>query len=129
MSSENLVILIGRMGKDPEMRQTQSGKSVVNFSMATSYKPKNGDEQTEWHNVVAWDKLADIIHKYMKKGSQLYIKGKLQTRKWQDKDGNDRYTTEIVANDMVMMGSKDGGNSTPTQSDSRTEQPMEDIPF
>ena len=106
----NKVILIGTMGRDPEMQYSASGTAVCTISVATSesWKDKSGEkvEKTEWHRVVAFQKLAEIMGKYLVKGSTLYIEGKLQTRKWQDKDGADRYTTEIVARDMQMLGSK-----------------------
>ena len=110
MKGINKVILIGTMGRDPEMQYSASGTAVCTISVATSesWKDKSGEkvEKTEWHRVVAFQKLAEIMGKYLVKGSTLYIEGKLQTRKWQDKDGNDRYTTEIVARDMQMLGSK-----------------------
>ncbi|WP_417912029.1 single-stranded DNA-binding protein [Candidatus Electronema sp. TJ] len=108
----NKVILIGNLGKDPEMRYTQAGMPVASFSLATSERRKGQDgqmqEQTEWHSIVAWDKLAEICKEYLHKGSKVYIEGKLQTRKWQDKDGHDRWTTEIVARDMKMLTPKGG---------------------
>ncbi len=114
----NKVILIGNLGKDPEIRYTQSGAAVVNFSIATTERWKGQDgqqqEQTEWHNIVAWKRLAEICSEFLSKGSKVYIEGKLQTRKWQDKDGNDKYTTEIVARDMQMLtprGASGGGGS------------------
>ncbi|MFZ5798547.1 MAG: single-stranded DNA-binding protein [Desulfobulbus sp.] len=103
----NKVILIGNLGADPEIRYTQSGTPVVNFRLATteSWKGQDGQmqEQTEWHNIVAWKRLAEICSEYLAKGSKVYIEGKLQTRKWQDQNGNDRYTTEIVAREMKML--------------------------
>lgn len=107
----NKVILVGNLGQDPETKYTPSGDAVTNLSIATSeqWKDKNSGEKkerTEWHRVVMWRKLAEIAAEYLRKGSQVYIEGKLQTRKWQDKDGNDRYTTEIVANEMQMLGGK-----------------------
>ena len=109
--SVNKVILVGNLGKDPELRYTPSGAAVVNFSLATSetYKDRDGNRQTktEWHNIVAWRQLAEICGKYLHKGKQVYIEGSLQTRKWQDRDGNDRYTTEILANQMQMLGRAD----------------------
>lgn len=103
----NKAILIGNLGRDPEQRYTQAGKAVTSFSIATTerWKDKEGQqqEQTEWHNIVAWDRLAEICSEYLSKGSRVYIEGKLQTRKWQDKDGSDRYTTEIVAKEMKML--------------------------
>lgn len=106
--SVNKVILVGNLGKDPELRYTPSGTAVVNFPLATSenFKDRDGNrqEKTEWHNIVAWRQLAEICGKYLHKGKQIYIEGKLQTRKWQDKNGVDRYTTEIVADSMQMLG-------------------------
>ena len=111
MASVNKVILIGNLGKDPEMKFMQNGKAVANFSIATSesWKDKSSGEKkekTEWHNIVTFEKLAEICGQYLKKGSTVYIEGKLQTRKWQDKSGVDRYTTEILANEMKMLGGK-----------------------
>ena len=140
----NKVILIGNLGKDPEIRYTQSGAAVVNFSIATTERWKGQDgqqqEQTEWHNIVAWKRLAEICSEYLNKGSKVYIEGKLQTRKWQDKDGNDRYTTEIVARDMQMLtprgassGGGDGyGDSSGGYNDLPQEPPPntgDDVPF
>ena len=109
MSDLNKVMLIGRLGKDPETRYTPNGKAVASFSIATSERwKKDGEKQerTEWHNVVAFEKLAEIISQYLTKGSQVFVEGKLQTRKWQDKEGKDRYTTEIVASSMQMLGGR-----------------------
>jgi len=111
----NKVILIGHLGRDPEVRYTPSGSAVANVSLATSegWKDKTTGEQqerTEWHRVVFFSRLAEIVGEYLKKGSQVYVEGRLQTRKWQDKSGQDRYTTEIIANDMQMLGSR--GEST-----------------
>tara|TARA_B100000963_G_C22598729_1_gene659194 strand:- start:1334 stop:1807 length:474 start_codon:yes stop_codon:yes gene_type:complete len=108
-SSVNKVILIGNLGKDPEVRHLDSGVGVANFSIATSetYKDRNSGErvsQTEWHNVVLWRGLADIAEKYLKKGDKIYIEGKLRTRSWQDQQGNNRYTTEVIADNMTMLG-------------------------
>lgn len=120
MAGVNKVILVGNLGKDPEVRHLENGAAVANFSIATSesYKDKNGNrqEQTEWHNIVLWRGLAQIAEKYLRKGSQVYIEGKLKTRSWQDKDGNTRYTTEVVGDNMTMLGSRSGGNdnSPPT---------------
>jgi len=112
--SVNKVILVGRLGKDPETRYMTNGEAVTNFSIATSenWKDKSGEKQekTEWHNCVAYRKLAEIIAEYVRKGSQIYVEGKLQTRKWQTKEGQDRYTTEIIVNEMQMLGSKSGGS-------------------
>jgi single-strand DNA-binding protein len=112
--SVNKVILVGRLGKDPETRYMTNGEAVTNFSLATSetWKDKSGEKQekTEWHNCVAYRKLAEIIAEYVKKGSQIYVEGKLQTRKWQTKEGQDRYTTEIVVDQMQMLGGKSSGS-------------------
>jgi single-strand DNA-binding protein len=109
----NKVILVGNLGRDPEVRYSPNGQAVANITLATSdsWKDKNtGDKQerTEWHRVVFFGKLAEIAGEYLKKGMQVYVEGRLQTRKWQDKDGADRYTTEIVASDMQMLGSREG---------------------
>ena len=110
----NKVILVGNLGNDPDIRYTAGGAAVANISVATtdSWKDKESGEQqdrTEWHPVVFFGRLAEIVGEYLKKGSQVYLEGRLQTRKWQDKSGNDRYTTEIVANDMQMLGGRAGG--------------------
>jgi single-strand DNA-binding protein len=110
----NKVILVGNLGQDPETRAMPSGKAVTNVRIATSesWRDKNTGEQkeqTEWHTVVFFDRLAEIAAEYLRKGSQVYVEGKLRTRKWQDKSGNDRYSTEIVANEMQMLGSRGGG--------------------
>jgi single-strand DNA-binding protein len=112
----NKVILIGNLGNDPEVKYTASGSAVANVSIATSenWKDKTtgeNQERTEWHRVVFFGKLAEIVGEYLKKGSQVFVEGRLQTRKWQDKEGQDRYTTEIVANEMQMLGSRGGGGS------------------
>ncbi|HEU0189058.1 MAG TPA: single-stranded DNA-binding protein [Gallionella sp.] len=114
--SVNKVILIGRLGKDPETRYMTNGEAVTNATLATSenWKDKNGEKQekTEWHNLVFYRRLAEIAGEYLKKGSQIYVEGKLQTRKWQTKEGQDRYTTEIIVNEMTMLGSKSSGSSS-----------------
>lgn len=114
--SVNKVILVGRLGKDPETRYMTSGEAVTNATLATSenWKDKNGEKQekTEWHNLVFYRRLAEIAGEYLKKGSQIYVEGKLQTRKWQDKEGRDRYTTEIVVNEMTMLGGKPSGSGS-----------------
>jgi single-strand DNA-binding protein len=112
----NKVILIGHLGKDPEVRYMPSGNAVCNVTLATSdsWKDKQSGEtkdRTEWHNLVFYGRLAEIAGEYLRKGSQAYVEGRLQTRKWQDKSGNDRYTTEIVVNDMQMLGGRSGGGS------------------
>ena len=112
----NKVILVGNLGQDPEMKYTASGVAIANISVATtdSWSDKQTGEKvtkTEWHRVVAFQRLAEIMGEYLKKGSQVYIEGKLQTRKWQDQNGQDRWTTEIVANDMQMLGGRAEGGS------------------
>ncbi len=111
--SVNKVILIGRLGKDPETRYMPNGEAVTNVTLATSetWKDKSGakQEKTEWHNLVFYRRLAEIAGEYLKKGSQVYVEGRLQTRKWQDKEGRDRYTTEIIADQMQMLGGKSAG--------------------
>ncbi len=114
----NKVILIGNLGRDPETRYTQGGSAVTNLRLATaeSWKDKQTGEQqerTEWHSVVCFARLGEIAGEYLRKGSKVYIEGRLQTRKWQDKDGNDRYSTEIVANDMQMLDSRGGEAGDP----------------
>jgi single-strand DNA-binding protein len=112
MASVNKVILIGNLGRDPETRYMPDGGAVTNVSIATteSWKDKNGEKQekTEWHRIAFFGKLAEIAGEYLKKGSQVYVEGRLQTRKWQDKDGQDKYTTEIIADRMQMLGSRQG---------------------
>jgi single-strand DNA-binding protein len=113
MASVNKVILIGNLGRDPETRYMPEGGAITNISIATTdkWKDKNGEmqEKTEWHRVAFFGKLAEIAGEYLKKGSQVYVEGRLQTRKWQDKEGQDKYTTEVVANVMQMLGSRQGG--------------------
>ena len=116
MASINKVMLIGNLGKDPEIRYMPSGDAIANLTLATTenWKDKSGEKQekTEWHRISMFGRLAEIAGEYLKKGSSVYIEGKLQTRKWQDKEGNDRYTTEIVANEMKMLGSRPSGGDT-----------------
>lgn len=113
MGSLNKVLLIGNLGKDPEVKSMTSGHKVANFSIATSesWKDKEGNrtEKTEWHNIVMWRGLAEIAEKYLRKGSQVMIEGKLQTRSWDDQSGQKRYMTEIVADNLVMLGKKGDG--------------------
>lgn len=113
MASVNKVILIGNLGRDPEIRYMPSGDAVANLRIATTdkFKDKSGEQQevTEWHSVAFFGKQAEICGQYLKKGSQIYVEGSLRTRKWQDKDGNDRYTTEIRGDRMQMLGSRGGG--------------------
>lgn len=113
MSSLNKVLLIGRLGKDPDIRYTAEGSPVANFSLATSEfwtdKSGNRQERTEWHNIVAWNKLADLSKRYLAKGRQVYIEGRIRTREWDDRDGNKRRTTEVIASQMVLLGSRAEG--------------------
>lgn len=106
--SVNKVILVGNIGADPELRQTQSGTSVANFNLATSETVK-GEKKTEWHRIVTFGRTAENCSEYLHKGSQVCLEGKLQTRKWQDRDGNDRYTTEVVAFSVTFLSNKAGG--------------------
>ena len=125
MASVNKVILIGNLGKDPEVRYLPSGDAVANISIATTetWKDKGGEKQekTEWHRVSMFSKLAEIAGEYLKKGSQVYIEGRLETRKWTDKEGHERYTTEIRADRMQMLGSRSGGSE-------RMAPPEDDAP-
>ena len=131
----NKVILVGNLGADPDTRYMPSGKAVTNIRVATSESWKDrqtGDmqERTEWHSIVMYDKLGEIAAEYLRKGSQVYIEGKLRTRKWQDKEGKDRYTTEIIADQMQMLGGRGGGggaSSEPREPRSPSRQaPAED---
>ncbi len=128
--SVNKVILVGNVGKDPEVRHLDSGVAVANFPLATSesYTAKNGERvtTTEWHNVVLWRGLADVAEKYVTKGRQLYIEGRIRTRSYDDKDGNKRYITEIYGDVMQMLGSKDSGQGT--ESGGSTEASRAAIP-
>lgn len=131
MASLNKVQLIGNLGADPETRYTASGDAVCNLRIATTekWKDKNSGEQreaTEWHRVVFYRKLAEVAGQYLRKGSQVYIEGKLVTRKWQDKDGQDKYTTEIQGVEMVMLGSASGGRSTNDNGPSQHQQDKQD---
>ncbi|MEK6594863.1 MAG: single-stranded DNA-binding protein [Pseudomonadota bacterium] len=114
MASVNKVIIVGNLGRDPEVRYLPEGGAVANISVATTdtWKDKSGEKQerTEWHRVAFFGKLAEIAGEYLKKGSQVYVEGALRTRKWQDKEGKERYTTEIVADRMQMLGSRGGGS-------------------
>lgn len=141
MASLNKVLLIGNLGRDPETRYMPDGGAITSASIATTekWKDKAGErqEKTEWHRVVFFGKLAEIAGEYLKKGSQVYVEGRLQTRKWQDKEGQDRYTTEIVANAMQMLGSRgergESAESTETQAPAKTggkfDDFEDDIPF
>jgi single-strand DNA-binding protein len=113
MASVNKVIIVGNLGKDPEVRYTPNGNAVCNLRIATTRAWKNRDsgdkmEETEWHSVVLYDRAAEIAGEYLKKGRSVYIEGRLKTRKWQDKDGNDRYTTEVVSENMQLLGGREG---------------------
>jgi single-strand DNA-binding protein len=129
MASVNKVILIGNVGRDPETRYAASGDAIVNLSLATSdtWKDKNGEKQerTEWHRVSFFGKTAEIAGQYLRKGSQVYIEGRLQTRKWTDKEGQERYTTEIVADRMQMLGSK-SATDEPSAAQSRPASTSDD---
>lgn len=141
MAGVNKVILVGNLGKDPEVRYLEGGTAVANFTIATSeyYTDKSTNEKktiTEWHNVVLWRGLAELAEKYLKKGNQVYIEGKLRTRKWQDKDGSDRYTTEVVGDSMQMLGKKEDNSSvqqqnqtTPTPEIDKQDSETDDLPF
>lgn len=126
MASVNKVILVGNLGRDPEVRYMPNGEAVCNFSIATtdSWKDKNGQKQerTEWHNIVMYRKLAEIAGEYLKKGRPVYVEGRLQTRKWQTKEGQDRYTTEIIADQMQMLGGRDNGGSNASYDDMNQDQ-------
>jgi len=127
----NKAMVIGNLGNDPDVRYTQSGTPVATFSIATSerWKDKDGQmqETTEWHKIVVWRALAEVCREYLKKGDKVYIEGKMQTRKWQDSDGNDRFMTEIIARNMEMLGKKHGEslpNPVPNE-----ENPKDEVPF
>jgi len=131
MASINKVIVVGNLGKDPETRYAPSGDAITNITVATTdtWKDKATGEKkeaTEWHRVAFFGKLAEIAGQYLKKGSQVYIEGKLRTRKWQDKDGLDRYTTEIIADVMQMLGSRQGSGEAPTREREATSAPTAD---
>lgn len=143
MAGINKVILVGRLGRDPEVRYTPDGTAIANFSIATSEEWKDKStgekkEKTEWHRIVAFRRLGEICGEYLSKGRQVYIEGRLQTRDWQDKDGNKRYTTEIVASQMQMLGSREsyenrggsgfGKEEVPTGSEFPNSHD-DDIPF
>lgn len=142
MAGVNKVILVGNLGKDPEVRHLENGAAVANFPIATteSYKDKNGNrqEQTEWHNIVLWRGLADIAEKYLRKGSQVYIEGKLRSRSWEDKEGNTRYITEVIGDNLTMLGGKppaESNDSPVVKSNPATkpaavqEEDDDDLPF
>jgi single-strand DNA-binding protein len=141
----NKVMIIGRLGRDPEMRYTPGGSPVTTFSVAAGRQWKDGNgeprEETEWFNVVAWNKLAEICHEYLRKASRVYIEGRLQTRQWQDQEGQTRYRTEVIATDMIILDSRPARDSQPQDEPERRPAPRggyqydapdigdEDIPF
>lgn len=141
MAGVNKVILVGNLGKDPETRHLENGAVVTKFPIATSesYKTKDGNkvEQTEWHNVVLWRGLAEVADKYLKKGNSVYIEGKIRTRSWDDKDGNKKYFTEIVGDNLTMLGGRKsenepaehGSDSAPGSMESNSPTPTDDLPF
>lgn len=139
MAGVNKVILVGNLGKDPEVRYLDSGVAVANFSLATTenYKNKQGEKvsQTEWHNIVLWRGLAEVAEKWLKKGSSVYIEGKIRTNKWEDKEGNTRYNTEILADNMTMLGNRIHSDVS-VKNDSKTSSEIksvndenDDLPF
>ena len=144
MAGVNKVILVGNLGKDPEVRYLDSGVAVANFTLDTTenYKNKQGEKvsQTEWHNIVLWRGLAEVAEKWLKKGSSIYVEGKIRNRKWEDKDGNTRYNTEVLADNMTMLGSRNGSaelNSNADNSINSSEKSLnsneldnsDDLPF
>ena len=138
MASLNRALLIGNVGNDPEIRTLNNNEKVASFRLATTerYKDRNGDvkENTEWHQIVAWGKMADIVEKFVKKGSQLYVEGKITTRKWTDKDGNDRFTTEIRAEGIQILGKKETTATRQEESQAlkalkEEDDPNGDLPF
>jgi single-strand DNA-binding protein len=138
MASVNKVILIGNLGRDPEVRYAPSGSAICNVAIATSrnWKDKTTgerQEETEWHRVVFYDRLAEIAGEYLKKGKSVYIEGRLKTRKWTDKDGAEKYTTEIIAQEMTMLGGREGGGGAggggdEAQGEGRAEAPRRSAP-
>jgi len=130
MSSINKVQIIGNLGEDPQIRYTQSNVAVANLSIATTEKYKKDNEwkeKTEWHKVVLWDRLAEICQEYLRKGSKVYIEGQLQTRKWEDKEGNTKYTTEIRGYKMLMLDSKGESNAPSKQANDSLNDSMPDM--
>ena len=131
----NKAIIVGNLGADPEIRYTQSGTAVASFRVATTERWKGQDgqmqEQTEWHSCNAWGKLAEICGKYLQKGSKVYVEGSINTRKWQDKSGNDRYSTEIKVREMKMLDSRGGGDRSGSAGADGSAPPMGDdsVPF
>lgn len=136
MSGVNKAILVGRLGRDPELKYTQSGTPVCRLSVATDRKYKKGDEfveETEWHRVTVWSKAAENCAKFLEKGRQVYVEGRMQTSSYEDKDGNKKYSTEIVADTVQFLGGKGSGNGNRSDSgecnDAPTDKPDDTIPF
>jgi single-strand DNA-binding protein len=133
MAGVNKVILAGNLCQDPTVRFTKSGQAVASFSLATNerWTKKDGtkEDKTEFHRIVIWGKLAEIAGEYLNKGKQVYIEGRLQTREWDDKDGNKKHTTEIVANNMTMLGQAGSGSSSQSSSGAQDDFEDDDIPF
>jgi single-strand DNA-binding protein len=145
MASVNKVILVGNLGRDPELRYTQGGQAVANFTLATTdrFTSKDGgerQERTEWHRIVAWGRTAELCAQYLSKGRSVYVEGRLQTREWEDKEGQKRRTTEVVAQTVQFLGGRDGGGSgarsggagpeaAPSDDESAPPPPADDIPF
>jgi len=133
MAGVNKVMLIGNLGKDPQVNYLDNGVAVANFSLATTenYKNKEGERvsQTEWHNIVLWRGLAEVAEKYLKKGSSVYIEGKIKTRKWEDKEGVTRYSTEILGDNMTMLGGRPSSEDTTENASQSADDPKDDLPF
>lgn len=136
MASVNKVILVGNLGRDPEIRYSAGGQPIANFSLATTenFTTKDGDrkEETEWHRIVAFGKLAEICSQYLTKGRSVYIEGSIRTNQWEDKEGNKRSTTEIIARNMQMLGAKPSGDRTQGADTTKSEEPFDaddDVPF
>ena len=131
MAGINKVILVGNLGKDPEVRTLENGAKVANFTLATSesYKNREGQRvtQTEWHNIVLWRGLAEIAEKFLSKGNQVYVEGKIRTRAWDDKDGNKRYTTEILGDNLTMLGGRRDETMAESSPPAATDTPAADV--
>ena len=133
MAGVNKVILVGNLGQDPEVRYLDNGVAVANFSLATTenYKNKQGERvsQTEWHNIVLWRGLAEVAEKFLKKGSSIYVEGKIRNRKWEDKEGNTRYNTEILGDNMTMLGGKPNQQNETAEEPQKLSDSEDDLPF
>ena len=133
MAGVNKVILVGNLGQDPEVRYLDNGVAVANFSLATTenYKNKQGERvsQTEWHNIVLWRGLAEVAEKFLKKGSSIYVEGKIRNRKWEDKEGNTRYNTEILADNMTMLGGRPSQGNEISKDPVQSAEKEDDLPF